>query len=348
MNQIPLLSIIVPCYNVETYADKCIGSIVAQQYSNLEIILIDDGSTDMTGAICDAWQERDSRIRVIHKANEGSSFARKTGIEYATAEYVTFVDADDWIDENMYVDLITVLLSTNSDIAQCGVCDVYEDGRIHHRSFKGEEGAFQIFGRIEGVLLILRDQTWKSYMWNKIFKKTLFNQIVFPRDMVYCEDFVMMHELFHRSSQTVFLNKNYYFYFQRTGSICYPVDLQFKLKKNLDFSDAYFERYSFVEKNPEYHDALPFVKNQVAVTGIRALTYLTIYPQYCDKEYFRAKSKQICAMTFCEKEKLPLRIKIRLELLKISPKLFMSVILFLKHTIMTAHKLNITKLRILE
>ena len=90
MNQ-PLLTIIVPCYNVEKYIDKCVSSIATQTYSNLEILLINDGSTDQTGAICDKWQTKDERIRVIHKQNEGVSYARKTGVENATAEYVTFV-----------------------------------------------------------------------------------------------------------------------------------------------------------------------------------------------------------------------------------------------------------------
>ena len=102
----PLLSVIVPCYNVEKYLDKCIASIGAQTYANLEIILIDDGSADRTGELCDVWQARDPRIKVIHKQNEGSSYARKTGVENATAEYFAFVDSDDWIDPYMYSDMI--------------------------------------------------------------------------------------------------------------------------------------------------------------------------------------------------------------------------------------------------
>ena len=108
----PFLSVIVPCYNVETYINRCVSSIVSQTYINLKILLINDGSTDGTGTICDVWQEKDQRIRVIHKQNEGSSYARKTGIEQTTTEYVTFVDADDWIDKNMYASMMSALLTS--------------------------------------------------------------------------------------------------------------------------------------------------------------------------------------------------------------------------------------------
>jgi len=106
MNQQSLLSDVVPCYNVEKYLDKCISSIVSQTYTNLEILLIDDSSPDNSGMMCDAWQDRDKLTRVIHKQNEGSSFARKTEVDNTTAEYVTFVDSDDWIDENELISYI--------------------------------------------------------------------------------------------------------------------------------------------------------------------------------------------------------------------------------------------------
>ena len=106
MNNQPLLTVIVPCYNVEKYVDKSVASVVGQTYNNLEILLINDGSTDQTRERCDEWQKKDQRIRVINKQNEGLSYVRKTGIENATAEYVTFVDVDDWISLDMYADMM--------------------------------------------------------------------------------------------------------------------------------------------------------------------------------------------------------------------------------------------------
>ena len=151
VNNQPLLTVIVPCYNVEKYMDKCISSIVNQTYANLEIILIDDGSADSTGMICDAWQGKDQRIRVIHKQNEGLSYARKTGVENMTAEYVAFVDSDDWIDADMFTDMMTAMISTNSDIAQCDYCKVFEDGRIEDHSDENTSDTYEVAGRKEGV-----------------------------------------------------------------------------------------------------------------------------------------------------------------------------------------------------
>ena len=192
----PLLSVVVPCYNVEKYLDKCIVSIVEQTYPNLEILLIDDGSPDNSGAICDTWQERDSRIRVIHKQNEGSSYARKTGVEIATAEYITFVDSDDWIDRNMYSDMMTALLSTNSDIVQCDFCIVHEDGRIEHR-VQERNTTVETMGRVEGVIMILEDHDWRTSMFTKIFKKKLFEHVEFPKGRAYGEDMIETHRTFY-------------------------------------------------------------------------------------------------------------------------------------------------------
>ena len=314
MNQ-PLLSVIVPCYNVEKYVDKCISSIVNQTYSNLEIILIDDGSTDSTGIICDTWQERDQRIRVIHKQNEGVSYARKTGVENAVAEYVVFVDADDWIDKDMYLNMMNALLSTNSDIAQCGVCDVFEDGSLKHRSSEIKDCAFEIVDRIKGVLLILEDKEWQSYMWNKIFKKHLFDHIEFPKGRQLLEDVSIAHILFHRASQTVYLRDEYYFYFRRSGSITKSkniVDLKFNNWH--DMYNVYCERYRFVEQHPEYHSCLILAKNKAVFCGMIALRYSIIYPQFYSKNFCNSFRKYIHSIGFTQKEMMKKYFKLSLKL----------------------------------
>ena len=275
----PLLTIIVPCYNVEKYIDKCIASIVSQTYFNLEILLTNDGSSDETGTICDSWQKKDHRIKAIHKPNEGSSFARKTGVENATAEYVTFVDADDWIDENMYYNMMNALLSTNSDIAQCGVCDAYEDGRVQHRSYENKDGSFEIVDRIKGVLFIIEGKTWLSYMCNKIFKKHLFDYIEFPKGRGLHEDLSIVHILFHHASQTVYLRDEYYFYLHRSGSITNSNYIfESKLKNSYDTCAAYYERYCFIEQHPEYQSMLQPISNRAAMLGVFYLWDTIDYP----------------------------------------------------------------------
>jgi len=298
----PLLTVIVPCYNVEKYMDKCILSIVNQTYTNLEILLINDGSTDQTGFLCDAWQTKDPRIRVIHKQNEGSSYARKIGVEHATGEYVTFVDADDWIDENMYINMMTALLSTHSDIAQCGVCDVYEeDSSPPPLQRKGEQQ--EVVGRVEGVLLIIESKQWQSYMWNKIYKKHLFDHVEFPKGRGLSEDTTIAHILFHHALQSVYLRDEYYFYYQRSGSTTNSNNIiASKMKNWYDTYHAFYERYCFVEQHPEYHSCLILSKNNAVFRGIRALRNSMIYPQYFPKNYSTSLIEQLKTIGFTRKD----------------------------------------------
>ena len=115
-----LISVIVPIYNVEQYLEKCIESIISQTYKNLQIILIDDGSNDKSGKICNKYAEKDKRVVVIHKENAGVSEARNTGLDNAKGEWITFVDADDWIEEEYCQRLYNLVIETNSDVALCG------------------------------------------------------------------------------------------------------------------------------------------------------------------------------------------------------------------------------------
>ena len=332
LNHQPLLSVVVPCYNVEKYIDKCILSIVAQTYPNLEILLIDDGSSDNSGIICDAWQERDQRIRVIHKQNEGSSYARKTGVENATAEYVTFVDADDWIDVNMYADMMTALFSTCSDIADCDLCMVYDDGRMRHR-VQERQTTIRTMGRIESMIMYLEDHRWRTSLGTKIIKKKLFDHIEFPKGRIMGEDMIIQN-LYHHVTQTVFINKEYYFYFQRDDSVSrYHGDIRKELKRSNDFSDAYCECYSFVQQHPEYHKVLPQVQRETITHGFFFLRKLSIYPQYFPDGNFTDKARQIRSIPFPKGEKLYRVMKIELFILKISPglyKLLIRTLFFIK------------------
>ena len=320
MNNQPLLAVIVACYNLEQYVDKCVSSIVAQTYSNLEILLIDDGSTDQTGERCDLWQEYDPRIRVIHKQNEGLSYVRKTGIENTKAEYVTFIDVDDWISPDMYADMMSALLSTNSDIAQCGFTLLNDE--TAHPPIQKRGARHEIVNREEGVLLILEDKKWRSFLWNKIFKKHLFDHVMFQKDLNLGEDFISL-DLFHHASQSVYLPDEYYYYIRRKGSMVNANNISSKLKMYYDFSRAFYSRYLFVEQHPQYHCALPIVKFQAVNSGIILLHNLHLYPKYYNNDYFKDISKQICSIPFTRKDKLKRSLKIQLFILRISPKLYM-------------------------
>jgi glycosyltransferase involved in cell wall biosynthesis len=341
MNPQPLLTVIVPSYNVEKYVDKCISSIVGQTYPNLEILLIDDGSTDNTGMLCDTWQERDSRIRVIHKQNEGLPYARKTGIENSTAEYVTFVDSDDWIDTNMYADMMTALLSTNSDIADCDMCLVYDDGRMEHR-VNERHTTIKTMGRVESVIMVLEDHGWRTSFGTKIFKKTLFEHIQFPKRRLYGED-TIVHDLFHQTSQTVLLNSEYYFYYQRDDSATKVRNIRKEMKNYSDFSDAYYERYCFVKQHPEYHSALPFIEHKTICLCLGLLRNMMAYPQYFTDEYFKVKVEQLRSIPLTHNDKLRTVLKYEMYMIKMSPKLYKILRSVYVRIIHGANKLKITK-----
>ena len=337
-----LLTVIVPCYNTVKYLDKCISSIVGQTYSNLEILLIDDCSTDGSGAKCDEWQVRDSRIRVIHKPkNEGVACGRRTGVENATADYITFVDSDDWIDENMYADMMSALLTTNSDIAQCDLCFVHEDGSIEYRVEQPAKN-FAIIDRVESVLLFMRDYKWYISYATKIFKKSLFENVAFPQGRHGGEEAVVIQSVFHKSSQTVFLAYPYYKYYQRGDSHCRTGSIEKELKKRSDSSDADYDHYTFVKEHPEYHSVLPLKKSMAAESGISILNYMILYPQYCNKDFFHKKMKQMRAISFNSNEKATRRVKVSLFLLKISPKLFILMRKFWIRMLMVTNKVKIT------
>jgi len=343
--QQPLLTVIIPCYNVEKYVDKCISSIVAQTYSNLEILLIEDGSTDTTGKICDAWQKKDKRVRVIHKQqNEGLPYARKTGIEHATGEYVTFVDADDWIGIEMYTDMMTALLSTDSDIASCDVCRVYEDGRIVHRIEK-HDGSIKTMGRIEGINHIFEGSLWNICFWNKIYKKNLFKHIEFKKERSFSED-IIIYKLYHNALQTVYVNNAYCFYFQRNDSICRIKSIPAEQNKIREWSEALYEAYCFLERYPEYHSVSNFLKQKYLIcVSVRLLHLMIACPQQFTSEYFSYKTKQLRSIPLGKGDWIPRKAKIELYLLKISPILYKILRMFYNRVIQFTNRLKITNKR---
>ena len=235
------LSIIIPCYNAEKYIQKCITSITEQTYTKLEIIIIDDGSTDQSGNICDRLASSDARIKVIHQPNQGSSLTRKRGIELATGDCVTFVDADDWIHPKMYEIMMEGMIKENADIAQCGWCDAYlnkRTGEIALKHLKTDQinNEYIKYDRIKGVLKILEDTQWRSFMWNKIFRKVLFQGIEFPIGRFLDDDTTIMHQLFHKANLTIYFPSEFYYYLR--GSLTQVKDDVKRSKDIIDRTDA--------------------------------------------------------------------------------------------------------------
>ena len=175
MNQLPLISVIVPVYKVEAYLDKCLTSLINQTYGNLQILLVEDGSPDGSGAICDAWAEKDSRIRVIHQENRGGGAARNAALDVAEGELLAFVDSDDYIDPNFYTHLYG-LLQQGADIAECGYVDTLDD----HAQLGGGSQEPVFFTRQEAMTLHIRDAHFRQIIWNKLYRRHVAEGIRFP------------------------------------------------------------------------------------------------------------------------------------------------------------------------
>lgn len=215
MENLPLISVIVPVYKVEAYLDKCISSIVGQTYRNLEIILVDDGSPDNCGAICDAWAEWDSRIKVIHKENGGLSDARNAGMSAATGELMGFVDSDDHIAPGMYQLLYERMIADNSDISACGVEMVFENGSPSRPLTKP---GTCILDRTAAMEAVIRESWLKQPVWYKLYKSELVRDILFPVGKCH-EDVYWTWQAVARAQKVSVFDAPCYFYVQRSGSI---------------------------------------------------------------------------------------------------------------------------------
>ena len=237
----PLISVIVPVYKVENYLNRCVESIVAQTYNNLEIILVDDGSPDCCPDMCDAWEKRDNRIKVIHKKNGGLSDARNTGLQISTGELIGFVDSDDWVDINMYHYLYEAMKRDNSDIVACSVKMIWEDGTPSRMLTQNSD----IILSQKDAMQALIEETWlKQPVWYKLYKKKVVKNILFPVGK-YHEDAFWSYQVIGVAKKVSVIDYIGYYYLQRRESI---MGESYSLKR-LDAIEALENRQIYVEKN---------------------------------------------------------------------------------------------------
>jgi len=222
------ISVIVPIYNAEPYLPKCLDSIIAQSYNDLEVILIDDGSTDKCWQICDEYAEKDSRIKVMHKENGGVASARNAGLKIATGEYIAFVDSDDWIETTMYSDLLDVCLNYNCDYVGCST---------------------QIRGGIGGQIRFLTaNEYFADYLngnmfltvWSRLCKREVCIDVKFPENRVVCEDGFVALPTLEKAKKIAFLEKPLYNYNQRENSFTRGKITIAKLKCWMDLYNSWF------------------------------------------------------------------------------------------------------------
>ncbi len=212
----PLISVIVPVYNVEKYLDYCIKSLINQSYKNLEILLIDDGSSDNSPLLCEKWKESDMRIKVFHKTNGGLSDARNYGLSKATGEYIGFVDSDDWIDIEMYERLIKAISQNKSDIACCSIIKTNSENEKYCFS-KSNVNVYLVDDFAKKYFKVGENET-VHYVVNKLYKKNIAVKMNFPVGLIN-EDVEGFFYALKASKRIVVTNETTYYYRQNPASI---------------------------------------------------------------------------------------------------------------------------------
>ena len=249
------ISIVVPVYNVFEYLNRCVRSLLEQTYSNLEIILIDDGSTDGSGGLCDELASSDPRIKVIHQKNAGLSGARNTGLDNASGEYIFFCDSDDFLDRDALHHMHDKICMDGADIVACGFSNVWDDYARTGREEVITDGRPGTWSGNEASVQMMMSNNVCTVVWNKLYKRTLFDGIRFPKG-VFHEDEATTYKLLFRSKVVSYTPAPFYKYYQRSAGIMAGgllgryEDLITALRDRTDFykeqGDSRLEQYSWV------------------------------------------------------------------------------------------------------
>lgn len=236
------ISVVIPIYNVEQYLPQCLESVINQTYQNLEIILVNDGSTDSSSQICDDYKLTNSRIKVIHQKNGGLSDARNAGLNCATGDFISFVDSDDLLSLDFHQKLLNTLLENDADIVECGFLAFETDEDLKKFSSTAEEKT-EVFEREAAVELLMKEQ-FKQVVWNKIYRSEVVNGLRFPVGKIN-EDEFWTYKVFGNSNKVVKIKDALYFYRQQAGSI---MGKKYSVKR-LDGLQGLEERMEYMREN---------------------------------------------------------------------------------------------------
>lgn len=309
-----MISVIVPIYNVENYLEDCINSILSQSYKELEIILVDDGSPDSCGKICDKYSKKDSRITVIHKDNGGLSDARNTGIDAANGEYLSFVDSDDLLHKDFYLTLFNILIDNNSDISMCNFLK-FTNEKVNDKFIKNP--TIKTISNID-ALNDLYTNKYVNYIvaCNKLYKATLFKNLKFPLGKIHEDEFTTPKILF-KANKISIIEEELYYYRQTPNSI---MNSQFNIS-NLDFLEAIDDRLSFITENKL--DML--YKKCIYQLSFERINfyYMIKNSDIPNKEYLLNELRK--KLSNSNISVLSLKAKLLINIFKLSPKLYKSI-----------------------
>lgn len=236
------VSIVVPVYNVESYLQQCLESLMNQTYKNLEIILVDDGSQDSSGVICDQYAEKDSRFKVIHQKNAGAANAKNAGLDAATGELLTFLDSDDFVENNWISRMVTELTEQNVDMVECGLDKVYVDGIEKVKEFAGEEGIYSV----EEYMAHYLEKWTNSLFWNKLFRRHLTEHIRFRAERRCIDDEFYTYKVIASATRISRISDTLCHYRQRQSSAVRTQKNRLQITD--DALEVLIERYIWIKE----------------------------------------------------------------------------------------------------
>ena len=313
-----LISIIVPVYNVDKYLSKCLDSIINQTYSELEIILIDDGSVDKSGNICDEYADKDKRIKVMHKKNEGVSVARNIGLEMATGEYIGFVDGDDYIAPDMFEKLYNNLIDNSADVS---ICDFYFVKNGTNK--KASQGKLNVVLKRQNAMKeLLLGRLFAGHLWNKLFKSDIAKKIQFAKDIYVYEDLLFVWNYLKECDNVHYTSDALYYYVMRNTSACHSKLSYKQLSAEKVVEKIYNECIAECSELRSYA-----IKNIIHMWLGLALNIVKseIDTELMCKQLSFVKSKIINRITFDGFWLLKIRFKVVCLLLCLNEKLFVGI-----------------------
>lgn len=310
----PLISVIVTVYNIEQYLPACIDSIIDQTYHNLEILLVDDGSTDHSPVICDTYKKKDSRIQVIHKQNGGLSEARNTGIDLASGEFVSFIDGDDFIHRDFYRILMKIYQKTKCPVVECKNRNFINDADIRGYGKTGKAGV-KVISRYEWLTETKLRGFLTVVVWNKIYKKYLFDNVRFPAGRLH-EDIAATYQLVYLADKVARVYLELYYYRKRNNSISNQLSAR-------NFED---QRWAYLQKIDYFQN---LGEKTIADFTIAKYCITVLISEYKFSDEIRKRSRKsirrevVCYYDQIKSDlKVPIKYKLYIKSFILAPFLF--------------------------
>lgn len=321
-----LVSVIVPVYNTEKYLERCIDSLLRQTYKNIEILIIDDGSTDNSPEICDRYSLLDDRVKVVHKSNGGVSSARNAGLDIASGKYVAFVDSDDYVEET-YIECLYSLIKDNSaDLSICGYIYETENGTIINRT-KGNE---MLLNAYEALYMSFNNRGFQGFLWNKLFIKELIGKLRFDVNISISEDTLFVLQYLLNCNRIVYNPTNQYHYVHHQSSALNRRYVKFNYK-SLSEIDACNLMLKYLPD--KYKEVQEVIKNKRMMTNIGVI-YQLYFTKHNDENLIKMIRDDIRndLFRFLKRGK-NIRNKIKAILIAIHPALICCFLYIKEHSL---------------